>query len=641
LTSQAVNLMILSMSQQQMYPPIPRDWKQSESRYSRYQGEWRSAMLASFADPSVDGKVSVEPERVIAGQEVCYTVEYEVGKDEIESGGHIIFATPHWVRRKNGVDLEYCAHKSNTVAYFKIDSKQPIEAELYISLTDFQRTVYDVLIIRGMLTKGDRVRVVVGDKERGGGVYVQPDAKKAPIHVLVDTDGRARYRRAESIPAAEVVGGPAVRLRVLLRASVKPGEVVTGRVLALDRFGNPDASFRSEVSLSCTDAKAMIPDKVSFDSSNRGIVTFDAQLSSEGVHTVSAVDEANALMARSNPVDVKPDNRFSLYFGGIHAHSELSDGRGNTDEYYTYARDVQGLDFASFTDHCEPWLVYLTPPGTQAGKVIDATERYYEPGKFATVLAYEWESGDRHGHKNVYFRHNKKDTQFLGYHSPETSDPGKMFEYYRDKEAIVIPHHVKFNGRTDWSFRDDEVQRLVEICSLWGNGEKGGPYCVQSVLAKGHRLGIICGTDNHAAQPGNGFICAVYSEQLTREAVFDALRARRCYGTTGVRMIIGFEINGHLMGEEFSMPKDDARVIRARAVGTTVIEKVEIIRNNMEVFEKTGGELSTEFEFEDNEPLDSVLVEDTEARPPFSFYYLRVTQRDGNLGWSSPIWITK
>ncbi len=430
-------------------------------------------------------------------------------------------------------------------------------------------------------------------------------------------------------------------MAVMVRSSAKAGEIITGRILALDRFDNPDPSFKGEILLKCTDPGASLPDRVKVHPDHGGIATFPVKLSAEGVHTITAVDEVNAFMARSNPIDVSTKGDFGLYFGGIHGHSELSDGRGNTDEYYTYARDVQGLDFASFGDHCEPWLVYLTPPGTQAKKIIDATNKYYEPEKFATLLGYEWESGDKYGHKNVYFRHNEEGTPFLGFHSPETSDPGRMFEYYRNKQAIIIPHHVKYNGRTDWSFRDDEVQRLAEVHSHWGNGEKGGPHSIQSALAQGHRLGIVCGTDNHAGQgqPGHGYIVAVRASELTREAVFDALWARRCYGTTGVRIILDFELNGHLMGEEFRL-SEGPRVIRARIIGTSRIQKLQIIRNNQELFEESADSPSLEVEFTDSEPLDSTLIEDSEGRPSFAYYYLRVTQRDGNLAWSSPIWVT-
>jgi hypothetical protein len=62
-------------------------------------------------------------------------------------------------------------------------------------------------------------------------------------------------------------------------------------------------------------------------------------------------------------------------------------------------------------------------------------------------------------------------------------------------------------------------------------------------LRAGHRYGIVCNSDGHKGRPGSNGLTAVFSEDLSRDATFTALRARRCYGTTNARILLVFGIN--------------------------------------------------------------------------------------------------
>ena len=115
--------------------------------------------------------------------------------------------------------------------------------------------------------------------------------------------------------------------------------------------------------------------------------------------------------------------------------------------------------------------------------------------------------------------------------------------------------------------------------------------------------------------------------QLTRQAVFDALKARRCYGTTGERILLDFRVDGAVMGSEIESSGPVSLAVRVNA--TAPVEKVEIVRNNA-VFHTTTpppGQLDVEFE------VDGVEPEGTD------FYYVRVTQVDEHRAWASPIWV--
>ena len=120
-------------------------------------------------------------------------------------------------------------------------------------------------------------------------------------------------------------------------------------------------------------------------------------------------------------------------------------------------------------------------------------------------------------------------------------------------------------------------------------------------------------------------LTAVYAVENTREAVFDALLARRCYAVTD-RIYLDFQVNNQSMGSELHLR--EPRVIMARAAGTAPFVQVEIIKNNAVVHSIAQGASDTEFEY----------VDKTEICPG-DYYYLRITQEDGNMGWSSPVWV--
>ena len=85
---------------------------------------------------------------------------------------------------------------------------------------------------------------------------------------------------------------------------------------------------------------------------------------------------------------------------------------------------------------------------------------------------------------------------------------------------------------------------------------------VQDILARGIRLGIIGGSDGHGLiwhhhagwkrdSQRTGLAC-VLAPDLSRQSIFDAIRKRRTFGTTGVKPRIDFRVNNHLMGDEFT-----------------------------------------------------------------------------------------
>ena len=95
------------------------------------------------------------------------------------------------------------------------------------------------------------------------------------------------------------------------------------------------------------------------------------------------------------------------------------------------------------------------------------------------------------------------------------------------------------------------------------------------------------------------------------------------YGTTNARIQLIFTINDHLMGAV--LPQTEEKGIRIWTHGENTIKAVDLIRN---------GELHTRFK-----PSNIVFEKELTLRGSgASNWYVRVTQIDNHIAYSSPIW---
>lgn len=341
--------------------------------------------------------------------------------------------------------------------------------------------------------------------------------------------------------------------------------------------------------------------------------------------------------AESNPVVVHrkaPD--LQLFWGDTHVHTGQSgDGAGSVHEMYDYARDVARLDFAAASDHVGPRY-----PAWQWRRIQVAAAEHNAAGDFVSILGYEW-SNQFHGDKNAYFL---KDYEAI--HVPESGRAEDFYDMLREHQVVVIPHHpgypVGMRGM-DWTRFDPDLVRLVEMCSTHGTAEyfgnpdgygrnrNMGPSLpggfAQDALRRGLRVGVIASSDDHSAHAGRvGFLAGIYAPELTREALFSALRNRNCYGTSGARIIVDFRVNDSIMGSEITT--ETSPRLAVRVIGTSDLDRVEIIRLGEVIYTRPGGGRTCEF-----------LFVDTAFELPSGWYYVRVRQTDGQRAWTSPVWV--
>jgi hypothetical protein len=336
--------------------------------------------------------------------------------------------------------------------------------------------------------------------------------------------------------------------------------------------------------------------------------------------------------------------KYTLYWGTLHEHTDYSRCAkgydGSQDDNYRLNIDIEEYDFATMTDHGYD----LDRIGWKKTKRVASF--YNQPGYFVTFPAYEWTQTPAHnpvtegyGHRNVIFASDEDAGEFCYNCFMEESDHiAELWDLLRGRNVITIPHHPADRVHPmDWC-RDDELQPLVEIFQSRGSAEHAGaprvtrnltdrPGCfVHDALKRGFHLGIVASGDH--VGPGS---TAVYAKSLTRKDILDALRDRRCYGTTEERIFVDFRANDHMMGEEFTTSPGDEIQITARVQGTDKLKEVVVFRN-CEVFYRINEE--------ELQRKDAIRISLSDEVNQDTHYYLRVVQQSDEIAWSSPIWIS-
>jgi hypothetical protein len=363
----------------------------------------------------------------------------------------------------------------------------------------------------------------------------------------------------------------------------------------------------------------------------------------EGVYFFT-VDGPSGLRGKSNVMlSQAGEPRLRLYFGDIHGHSRISDGTGTPEDFYRYARVVSGLDITALTDHADHGTIPVK--GRVWERIKKATNDAYRPGEFVTFLGFEWTNWE-YGHRNVYYRGGNGPV--FSSLDRRSSTPKKLWKLLEPYEAMTIAHHVGGGPvATNWEIVPGPKEWLVEICSIHGSSEYyGAEACiyrpvkgafVRDALSRGYTLGIIGSGDTHDGHPGQRTVGAavsgllgVYSPELTREAIWEAFQRRHVYATSGPKIVLNFRVADAPMGSQVKWKGAKGPIpVAIRVLGCEDIKAVEIIRDGETVCRTKG------------EGVFALLSwKDTKPTPGTHWYYAKVVQVDGNMAWSSPVWVS-
>lgn len=521
------------------------------------------------------GRVDLHPDGpIIAGMIGQWTFTYTVGDYGIDEGGTIILVqrtASDWGKPQFERPKEYAYSSARTTGNAKLTVE--FQPKRYMRPWNLWCLVMDVE--EGFLEPGDKVTLVLGDQSMGSpGIRAQTFVERAhEFRFLVDPTNASVLRPLKSSPICPVVPGEMHRLVCILPTQAIARKPLQAFVKGEDLWGNP------------------IPpsDQLQLKVEGNGEAKVEGRsLTFSGPGTYRVIASSGKLSSRSNPCSAtlqKP--RYSKFWGDLHAQTGTTVGTGSDEEYFTFARDQARLDFVS---HQANDFQVSDKTWKHLNQVIKA---FNEPGRFVVFPGYEW-SGNTPGggdYNVIYADDDQPIFRSSHWQVPEIPEDnytpayplGELFSRLRDRgNALLIPH---VGGRYADIKRHfcQELTPLVEILSCWGIFE----WLLWDALERGYIVGVVCNSDGHKGRPGaeypgagmfgiQGGLTCVLAEELTRESIFTALKERRCYGTTGTRIDLSFEMGGRPMGSctTSSHPVE----IRARVTGTAPLEALYLYR---------------------------------------------------------------
>ena len=222
--------------------------------------------------------------------------------------------------------------------------------------------------------------------------------------------------------------------------------------------------------------------------------------------------------------------------------------------------------------------------------VRELTRKANETG-FPMFMGYEWQGSGKDGDHNVFFLDNEQ----MMHHPMRYQE---LRDQYKDVDALGVPHHPAYQPGSrgkNWETHDQDFSPIAEIYSSHGSSENDkGPFpmarhihmgprtgitCYEAGLDKGFLCGMIASGDNHSV-PGvyeHGSMC-VLARDHTKEAIWEALKARRTYGVSCSRIAVDFTVNGRAMG---SVTGSGPALLEVDITGTDAIDRVEILKDNV------------------------------------------------------------
>jgi hypothetical protein len=335
-----------------------------------------------------------------------------------------------------------------------------------------------------------------------------------------------------------------------------------------------------------------------------------------------------------------------VLWGDLHGHSNYSDGTGVPEDYFRYARDVSALDVIALTDHDHWGMLPLVRHPELWQEIRHQTQRFHEPGRFVTLLGFEWTSWI-HGHRHVLYFDDAG--ELVDSVDPKTESPTQLWAALEGTNALTFAHHSAGGPiATNWDIPPDpRFEPLTEIVSIHGSSEApdspGFIYrpvegnSVRDALDRGYMLGFVGSGDRHDGHPGayqvdppQGGLTAFLAEERTRESVREAMRERRVYATNGPRMLLRSALGSHGMGSQVSVGDagriDD--VLFVQVVAEAPLERIELVRSGALV----DGVLA-------EGRLELTLHREIQDLAPGEYLYVRAVQENGGAAWSSPIFI--
>lgn len=615
-------------------------------------------------------EIEVQNEIVVDG-ELEWKITYTAIKGGINKGGSIKILVPPYQHQRTEEYLQtYDYWKPNFI--YAIGEEDHIQVDTRIEKVDSafshikkwpdSNRIAIITLIKG-LKEGEKIHIVFGGVDRPwlegdcsptrvgqlafkkGGTYLENK-------VWIDKIANGDYEEVQVFPKIKIVPDKPRSLVIKAPSVINQGEEFEVNLNVVDQFNNPIFMDSSQWLLEIRDLKE---DKKTFlvkckDKAYRAIMY------EEGFYEITVKDYQDLTVEKA--VVMCSNSNEKLYWGDIHIHSNLTanirdnDGGASPKVGYQYAKEVSHLDFICISEQTFEFDEDRRVNIDQATwkQIGEEADKHYEEGKLVTFPGFELHS--KRGDTVVLF---KESLARYPYPSKVVKDIPDVWEYYKDKEHLTIPHFHRYCGGrmfkdqqekqyagfdlSNWELSSENESLAEVFSSQWGRFEYGGhPMILKAranvkgntvvdFLNRGKKWGITASSDGHDGNPGYGGVTAVYAKRHNREEIFKGLSSRKTIASTHPRIAIDYSVNGYKIGEVISGEKTELKTIRIKAVAPKDIKHIEVVKNGQVLIKEVVNKQWIDIELEDSKALE----QDT-------YYYVRLTQIDGHIAWASPIW---
>lgn len=356
---------------------------------------------------------------------------------------------------------------------------------------------------------------------------------------------------------------------------------------------------------------------------------------------------------------------FQRYFGQLHSHTQYSDGAGSLESALDYVKnlpEIANVDFVAFTDHSN-YFDSKNNPNVEAAlydtslvndsdsshswatyKNTVAAFNAANAGKKVAIAGFEmtWSGGPGHintfntpgivSRNNTTLNNKTKDAGLQAYY--------KLLSQTEGVDSISQFNHpgTTFGNFIDFGYWDAVVDTRMYMVEV-GNGEgqigAGGyyPSYEQYIMAldKGWHVAPTNNQDNHKGRWGNANDArdVILTDDFSESGIYAALRARRMYATEDKNLDLDYTVNGNMMGSIIDVPeKLNFEISFNDPDRTDSIAKVELVVNS--------GKVAYTWDSAADLAKGSVSVE---LAPEYTYYFVRVTEDDGDLAVTAPVWV--
>ena len=355
---------------------------------------------------------------------------------------------------------------------------------------------------------------------------------------------------------------------------------------------------------------------------------------------------------------------FQRYFGQLHSHTQYSDGAGSLESALSYVKnlpDTANVDFVAFTDHSNYFdsTSAANPEGalydmSLASASSQQTWKSYKDavaafnaenaGSMVAMAGFEmtWSGGPGHintfntpgivSRNNSTLNNKTKDAGLQAYY--------KLLSQPEGANALSQFNHpgTTFGNFIDFGYWDAVIDTRMYMVEV-GNGEgqigAGGyyPSYEQYIMAldKGWHVAPTNNQDNHKGRWGNANDArdVVLTDDFTEDGIYEAIRNRRMYATEDKNLELDYTVNGNMMGSIIDVPeKLSFEVSFNDPDRTDSIAKVELVANS--------GKVAYTWDNAADLAKGSVSVT---LDPEYTYYFVRVTEGDGDLAVTAPVWV--